>query len=379
MLRQITFWCLLAPALLLGGCTWTRDMLKGDRIDYKTEGGAKAGATPTLELPPDLTQPTASDRYKIPTDGSTKRTESLSDVSKATPANLPSGVLPTVANARIERGGSQRWLVVSGKPDQYWQTIKEFWQELGFVISIERPETGVMETDWAENRAQIRKDLLGRTMGSLLDGVYSTPERDKFRTRLETNANGETEIYISHRGMVEIYKTEAREQTTWQERPADPGLEADFLRRLMVRLGTDEKVAITSVNRPDAPPERARIEKNGNASVVVMDEVFDRAWRRVGLALDRVGFTVEDRDRSKGLFFVRYADPDVGAKKKQEGFFSKFTNWFNTDKTPPAEQYQIQVTDAAPATRVTVLSKAGTPENSQTSQRILSLLHEQLK
>ena len=380
MLHRIFLGALLAPVLLMTGCTWTRDLVKSDKVDYKTEGQVKT-ETSTLEIPPDLTKPGLNRRYEIPGDGSTKRNVQASDQQvKPAAREAPSGVLPPVAGIRMERGGSQRWLVVTGKPDQYWQAIKEFWQESGFLLSIDSPETGVMETDWAENRSQIRKDFLGRFMGSMLDGVYSTPERDKFRTRLEVNANGETEIYVSHRGMVEIYKNEAREQTTWQQRPADPELEADFLRRMMLRLGSDEKqVAIVAKAGAVPAPEKAVIIKEGGYSVVVLDDTFDRAWRRVGLALDRVGFTVEDRDRSKGMFFVRYADPDASGKKKSEGFLSSMTNWFNTDKSAPAEQYQIKVSDADPKSKVTVLSKTGVPENSQTSQRILSLLQEQLK
>lgn len=387
MHSRILLGALILPAFLMGGCSWTRDLIKSDKVDYKTEGQNARSEGAQLEVPPDLTQPTRNARYDIGGgvgDGSQRRSETASEVQRnrdLRPVSVNTGVLPEVKDMRIERGGSQRWLVVKGKPDQYWQTIKEFWQANGFVLSVDRPESGVMETDWAENRAQIRKDLVGRALGSLLDGVYSTPFRDKFRTRLETNAAGETEIYISHRGMVEIYRNEAREATTWQERPADPEIEADFLRRLMVSLGDDETRANGEVKRvaTSKADERAKIVKQGDITEVVVDDGFDRAWRRVGLALDRVGFTVEDRDRSKGLYFVRYADPDSVVQKKSEGWLSKMTSWFNTDKVKPAEQYQIKVSGAEPASKVVVLSKAGAPEESQTSRRILSLLHEQLK
>ena len=386
MLHRVFLCALLAPALLLTGCTWTRDLLKGEKVDYKTEGQAARNDGSGLEIPPDLTKPDRNGRFEVPGDGSRKREVTASEQAankQQTVAAGPGDVLPKVQNVRLERGGSQRWLVIKGgKPDDYWQTIKEFWQEMGFVISTERPEAGVMETDWAENRSQIRKDFLGRTLGGILDGVYSTPERDKFRTRLEVNSNGEIEVYISHRGMMEIYKNEARETTAWQPRAPDPELEAEMLGRLMARIGSDDKKAPSAIvagSSKTPVPENATLIKEGQYSVVQVNDGFDRAWRRVGLALDRVGFTVEDRDRSKGLFFVRYADPDVADKKKPDGWLSKVTNIFNTDKSVPAEQYQIRVSSADPATRVAVLNKAGTPEESQTSRRILSLLQEQLK
>ena len=364
--------------LVVAGCGWTGNLLKGDKVDYKSESQV---AAPTLEVPPDLTSPTRDTRFTVPGDDARRATVTASEMAVRGANSRPGNarVLPDVPNARIERAGSQRWLVVKAKPDQLWPNIKEFWQEMGFVIDIERPESGVMETDWSENRAKVGDDIIRRTLGRVLDGLYSTPERDKFRTRLESNDAGETEIYVSHRGMIEIYKTEAREQTIWQPRPADPELEADFLRRLMVRLGSDESRARQGVEAGVRPPERARIVRAGASSVVEIEEPFDRAWRRVGLALDRVGFTVEDRDRAKGLYFVRYADTDATRSKADSGFLSRVTGWFNQEKTVGAEQYQIKVTDANALTRVGILSKAGAPEESQTSQRILGLLHDQLK
>ena len=362
----------------LAACSWTNDLFKSDKVDYRSQGRAEA---PGLEVPPDLTAPARDTRFTVPGEENRRTTVTATELATRGAGARPAaaGVLPKVLNARVERAGTQRWLVVNGKADQLWPTIKEFWQESGFIIDIERPESGVMETDWAENRAKIGQDIIRRTLGRVLDGLYSTPERDKFRTRLEVNAAGETEIYVSHRGMIEIYKSEAREQTIWQPRPADPELEADFLLRLMVRLGSDEGRAKQTLEAGGRPPERAKIVRSGGAPVVELEEGFDRAWRRVGLALDRVGFTVEDRDRSKGLYFVRYADTDATRKKADPGFLSRVTGWFNTDKTVPAEQYQIRVSDAAAITRIAILGKNGAPEDSQTSQRILGLLHEQLK
>ncbi len=364
---------LLASATL-AGCSWTQGLISSDKIDYKSEG--KQSTAPSLEIPPDLTAPTREDRFSVP--GDRPRSATASGQTKGGPVPASLGVLPAVKNARIDRAGGQRWLVVQAKPDELWPIVKEFWQENGFILDIERPESGVMETDWAENRAKIGTDAIRRTLGRILDSLYSTPERDKFRTRLEANANGETDIFISHRGMIEIYKTEGRDQTVWQPRPADPELEADFLRRLMVRLGTDAGTAQKVLEAGARPPERAKLVRTGADSVVEIEDTFDRAWRRVGLALDRVGFTVEDRDRTKGLYFVRYADPDAG-EKKSDGFLGRMTDFLRKTPEKTAEQYQVLVRDARTTTQIAVLSKTGAAENSATTQRILGLLHEQLK
>jgi outer membrane protein assembly factor BamC len=264
--------------------------------------------------------------------------------------------------------------------------VKEFWQESGFLLRVEMPDVGVMETDWAENRAKIPQDPIRNLLGKVLDTAYSTGERDKFRTRLERGAEpNTTEVYISHRGMVEVITTTTVGQggydnTVWQPRAPDPELEAEFLRKLMVRLGVEEERAKTMAVT-DRSVERAKLSKTA-AGVGMLDlsEPFDRAWRRVGLALDRVGFTVEDRDRSKGYYFVRYADPAQEGVKKNDGILSKLAFWRSDDKPAPTAQYRVLVSEQnADLTRVEVLNKEGKPESSQTSSKILSLLYDQLK
>jgi outer membrane protein assembly factor BamC len=259
-----------------------------------------------------------------------------------------------------------------------WPVIKDFWQELGFVINLESKDTGVIETDWAENRANIPQDVVRRTIGKVFEGMYSTPVRDKFRTRIEKGANGSTEIYISHRGMEEIYTSEGKDQTKWQPRPADPELEAEMLRRLMVRFGVDEAQA-KSLLAKQTTQEQARIVRNGDAASLELDEAFDRAWRRVGLALDRVGFAVEDRDRTKGVYYVRYIDPEIdNASKKDDGFLSKLAFW-KSKKDQNSPQLQIVVAETGDKSHVTVEAEKGKTVDSATRNRIINLLHKELK
>ncbi|HET7776296.1 MAG TPA: outer membrane protein assembly factor BamC [Azospira sp.] len=370
----------LLAGVLLAGCSM---MPESKKIDYKS-----AVKAPTLEIPPDLTSPTRDDRYAVP-DGGGRGSATFSAYAAERDPQARNGaknseVLPQVDKTRIERSGTQRWLVVSGTPDQIWPMIKDFWQETGFLVNVELPEAGVMETDWAENRAKIGQDWLRSALGKVLDSLYSTAERDKFRTRIEPGAEpGTVDIFISHRGMYEIYVSEGKDQTRWQPRDADPELEAEMLRRLMVRFGTEEKKAEAMVAAAkDKQVERAKLARaeDGQGSLE-LQERFDRAWRRVGLSLDRVGFTVEDRDRSKGLFFVRYVDPEADDKKKDDkGFMSKLAFWKSEDKTADSKvQYRILVRDQGSSCAVQVLSREGGVDRSETAKKILALLYEQLK
>jgi outer membrane protein assembly factor BamC len=370
---------LCSMAVMLVGCSSIG--LEGKKIDYKSASAVKV---PTLEVPPDLTSPGRDDRFAVP-DNAGKGTATFSAYSnERTPqarAHQPSEVLPQVDKVRVERAGNQRWLVVSETPDKLWGQVKDFWQETGFLLKLEMPEAGVMETDWAENRAKIGQDMLRNLLGKVVDSLYSTAERDKFRTRLEPGtAPGTTDVFISHRGMYEVYVSEGQEQTKWQPREPDPELEAEMLRRLMVRLGTDQKKAEVALAEARAKPaDRARLTRGtDDAGTLEVQESFDRAWRRVGLALDRVGFTVEDRDRSKGLYFVRYVDPEADGKKKDDGFLSKLAFWKGSGPNPQTK-YRIYVKDSAPLTTVQVLSFEGGIDRSDTSKKILSLLYDQLK
>ena len=374
----------LLSLLLLGvlaGCSGNI-LPESKKIEYKS-----AGKLPPLEIPPDLTQQSRDERYVVPDVSSSKGSATYSAYSSERSGQARTttaqDLLPQVDKMRIERSGTQRWLVVGGSPEKLWPGVKEFWQELGFLVNVEVPEAGIMETDWAENRAKIPQDIIRSTIGKVFDNLYSTAERDKFRTRLEKGAEpGTVEIYISHRGMYEIYVSEGRSDTKWQPRPADPELEAEMLRRLMVRLGVEESRAKTMV-AAEQRQDRAKMSRaTDGAGALLLEEAFDRSWRRVGLALDRVGFTVEDRDRSQGLYFVRYVDPDVDGKKKDEdkGILSKLMFWKGGAADKPAQaQYRIQVKTTGETTTVQVLTREGGIDRSETSKRILGLLYEQLK
>jgi outer membrane protein assembly factor BamC len=372
----------VAVAVSLGACSTASGLLEGKKVDYKS-----AGQLPTLEIPPDLTTPARDNRYVVPETG--KNTATLSGyqadrAQQAKTGNITTGVLPAIENMRVERSGNQRWLVIAEPPEKLWPLVRDFWQENGFLISINIPEAGVMETDWAENRAKIPQDWLRATLGKLIDQIYSTAERDKFRTRLERNDEGGSEVYISHRGMIEVVNDGQRQgQTVWQPRTPDPELEAEFLRRLMIRLGTQEEKAKQLVATSSQASARAAIQVGiGGFETLEVFEPFDRAWRRVGLALDRVGFTVEDRDRQKGQYFVRYADTDaldMAKKDGEKGILSKLAFWKSSDAGVKAEQYRVHIRQFAGKSVVQILNKDGAQANTQTTRRIVALLHEQLR
>ncbi len=352
-------------AILALGLTACSTIEEGSKIDYRS-----AAKAPNLEVPPDLTQLARDSRYALPGAASVSANEQPGGRSGNGTTTAPA----VVGDVRVERAGNQRWLVVARQPEQLWSPVKDFWKENGFVLSMDQQNLGIMETDWAENRAKIPNDIIRSTIGKVFDGLYSTPERDRFRTRLERRADGSTEIYISHRGLEEVYTSANKDRTTWQPRAADPELEAEFLRRLMVKLGVTADLAKSLSSAPPARPS-ARAAQVGEVPVVQMDESFDRAWRRVGLSLDRSGFTVEDRDRAQGVYFVRYVPP--AAERKKEGFLARLLPGSDKDVAPV--KYRIVLRSEGQATFVSVLNAEGRPDASAAAKRIVQLLADDLK
>jgi outer membrane protein assembly factor BamC len=354
----------LTAALAFAGCS----SLEPDRIDYKS-----ATKSSTLEVPPDLSSLSKDTRFNVPGSAVT--------ASAFTTGQTQAGV-PVAANAlsdvRIERSGNQRWLVVARPADQLWTPVRDFWQDNGFLLSIDRQDIGVLETDWAENRAKLPQDFIRNTLGRVIDNLYDTGERDKFRTRLERNGNS-TEIYITHRGMVEKVIANAANANTpastlWEPRAADTELETEMLRRLMVKLGVSQEQS-KALAASGAPKVTSRVANVNGTPVVQVDDGFERAWRRVGLSLDRTGFTVEDRDRTQGVYFVRYVEPK--ADSKEPGFFSKLFGAGSNDAAPL--KYRIALRSQGEATTVSVLNATGAPESSANAQRIVKVLADDLR
>ena len=357
---------LVSVAISLTACGTA---LEADKVDYRSATSAKV---PTLDVPPDLTQLSKDTHYAV-VGGSVSASamKSGQPVANSTPTVAP----VTLGDVRIERAGNQRWLVVKRPADKLWEPVKDFWQENGFLLAVDQNTLGIMETDWAENRAKLPQDFIRASLGKLLDSLYSTGERDKFRTRFERNPAGETEIFISHRGMLETFKDNQKESTVWQPRAVDPELEAEFLRRLMIKLGATQEQAKTLVAVSDVAKKTAVVITENGQPAIRIEEGFDSAWRRVGLALDRTGFTVEDRDRKQGVYFVRYVP--LNADNSEPGFFSKLFS--SSDKNSDAAKFQIAVRSTANVTTVSVLNAKGAIETSASAQRIVKVIADDIK
>jgi outer membrane protein assembly factor BamC len=373
----------LACAILLGGCAVSDYFEEKGRVDYKSAANVPRR---TLEVPPDLVTPRADERFGIPSARSGERTLSSFERDRNQAAARPAttGLLPTAPGVRLERSGQQRWLVVDAPVEKVWMPLRDFWTETGFTLEVDSPETGILETNWLENRARVPLDLIRRTLGKVVDGLYSTGTLDKFRVRVDRLPDGRSEIYVTHRGLEEVATGVVRDSFIWQRRAAEPDLEAEMLNRISVKLTGGQKAEqLVATGKAAAPEVRdVRISGQGADRGIDIDDPFDRAWRRVGLALDRGGFTVEDRDRSRGAFFVRYIDADEQARAAaadRPGFLSRLFG--GGSKPQLSQQYRVTLVSAGSGVRLAVQDKDGKPTSEAdraTVNRIVDLLLQQM-
>lgn len=381
-----------ALPVALSGCSYLQQNFTNDKVQYES-----SNSRAPLEIPPDLSQLPRENRYAVP---ERQRTVKATDVERREQAAAQPGtaasaktVLPETVTAKVIREGDLRWVHTEVPAEQLWPVVQDFWASVGLTIRAQDPKTGYIETEWAENKARLPQDIIRATLGKLIDAVYSTGERDQYRCRLERGEHGGTDIYITHRSMVEVVKDKT-ESTIWQPGPRDPQLEAEMATRLAQKIEQEFNPGVKKSELPstkaaaaekaadaklEAPQYKSEIVNgaDGKAAAVIIKEPFDHAWRRVALAIDRMNFTVADRDRTKGVFLVKYLDPAYEEKmKKQQGFFA---NLFSSTKTIEPPTYQIKLTGEGDQSRLTVSSENGGPDTTGVAPKIITLLGEQTR
>jgi outer membrane protein assembly factor BamC len=394
-------------------------------IDNSSDYKKGTGRARPLEVPPDLTSVNSSDAYNVP--GGATSYSAYSEQQEGQEAGVEQ-VLRSPDGVRMEKAGAQRWLVVDAPAEKVWPIVREFWLDQGFAVRVENPDTGVMETEWIRSdKIKVEEDTrsYGERFDKWMDSLSGMADRRKFRTRLERGEEkGTTEIFMTHRTVAgtpddgkERIQTQLGEiETGYRADPTDKtvkvdqfeeDMDAELLRRLMVKLGVADDRAKEIAKNP-VREKRAEVVKAADQSVTLkLKDSYARGWRRVGLALDRVGFVVEDKNRDQGMFYVRYADVDIdNAPKKKKGLIDTLAFWRDDEEeienkskpkeedtvldklqfwkgkdetTDPSKKYNIKVSEIDDGTQVNIVDADGNPNPSTTANRIISLLYDQLK
>ncbi len=344
---------------------------KDDKLGYKSSTVARP-----LAFPPDLSSDRIKDSYALPNYVGPNTLSGYENAKKGVSGGYAanSGVLPQYNDVRLVRVGSQRFIQTSIPPAALWPKLRDFWLKNGFVIERENATAGIMETNWAENRAEIKSGTVQRWLSKVIDSLYSTGTRDKFRLRLERNASNQSEIIVSHQRMVEkLSGSRESESIIWTPGKPQPALEGEVMARLVAHLGAGQQQIASTKAAYSTNYERARLVNTGSSASLQILDSFDNSWRLVGNALDRSGFAVEDKNRSAGVYYVRYEDPIVASQKK--GFLGKIFG----KKKAPVSKYLIHVRNTGQTSQVQITNRANQLLASKTSTRILKILHEQLR
>ncbi len=370
---------LLAVIASLAGCSALHQLLPERTPEYQNGKVARP-----LEVPPGLSAPPTDASMKIPGAASTRPPRPAAagvSGSAGVPGVAPGGprtgvaqVATPIRGIRVVRDGTERWLVIDAPPARIWPKVREVWLKNGFLIRQENPRAGILQTNWAEYRPNIAEGPIRMLLNKVISGLYSAPIRSQYLVRVEPGDRpGTTDLYLSRRSVREVVHDG---NFIWEMTPPNPDREAAMLRRLMVFLGASEALAKTSVQDvPQGPPRAELVRGAGGVLALEIHDPFARAWRRTGIALDRVGFLVQHQDRGKGLYFVRYDDPLKAQERR--GLFAR---WFGSGKSG-GERYRIRLRrqPSGKDTRVVVLGDGGKPDHSKSARRILTLLQEQLR
>jgi outer membrane protein assembly factor BamC len=328
---------------------------------YSSE--SKEKNTGKLEVPPDLSEPSISDSLALPNiaaGGSTysayTNTEYKGD--KVTPAS-PKGV-------KLIRDGINQWLEINTTAEKLWPQLRVFFTQVGFELKREDKKLGVMETNWLENRATLPTNWFSK----LLSRISSTGLRDKYRARLEkTNNPNVTRVFITHQGLKEHAAEDINSiKIWWESRPSDPELEAEMYQRFLIFRDISKDAALKLVTKIEAK-DRARIFEKEDTKMLQVGEGFARTWRRVGIALDRIGLLVEDRNRSDGVYYLRITDDFRNKVKEEKGWLASL---FSSDKIKLKERYLLSVVEEKDNTVISIYETTGAKADIRFVKQLLA-------
>jgi outer membrane protein assembly factor BamC len=404
-MTDLRFTSRFAALILAGGLVAGCSTSSPTKVDYKSDSKSKQAS---LAVPPNFLDE-ASDQRSLPPQGGEASLSGLKQVQKAAPPD--NAVMPPVKGMHIQRDGTESWLVIDSRsPDEVWPRIRRFWQEQGFLLVVDQRDKHVLETDWNETRPQINQGLIRNTLSKAMGNSYVAAERNKFRTRLESAPNGGTYVFISQKGMREALDGVNNDTTKWEAKPNDPALELEYLKRLMAGLALADARGDTAgpvaADIAPAPASAAATSKSGKADAdaaavaarnaaisaqaqapqsatsgqytpteLTLNESYEQAWARVGIALDRSNFTVTASDRNAGVYSISYVDPKDKSSDEQ-GFWNQV---FHGRKEKVAKQYRVNVKAVTEnQTRVAVVDDTGNVETSTPAREIMSLLVNQL-
>jgi len=310
-----------------------------------------------LTIPPGLSTPEAGGDSALPELQQSIKTYSGYEEKQGTEEKAR--YAQSYEGMRFIRSGNLVWLEIDAAGEEIWDDVRTFFVRLGFKIKREQPRIGYMETDWLENRYDTPTNFLTE----FFSGLYSSGFMDKYRIRLEWDEQQKkTRVFIRHQGLEEVVDGDQDDnlavvQTKWVPRQPDPELEIEMLTRFMSFRGLETKVA-EQIAGSAKSTQLTKLDVEGDTTRLTINEPFSRAWRHIGSALDRLGFLVEDKNRSAKVYYI--ALPETFVIPKQGGLFGSL---FSNTQAPAHLKYLIVLEEKDDATVVTIKANGDVPED----------------
>ncbi len=350
---------LLILSLMIMACS--SSPFKGD-YDARDMNNGKP-----LEVPPDLVLPRGDESLKIPSIAA-EQTSLASYQNKG--ASSDGSLVADAPGVRMQRDGAVRWLEFDAPPERIWPKLEQFFKSLGFEIIREDKKLGLIETGWQENRVELPDDWFS----VIFNSFASAGLKDRYRARLERDGD-KTLLFITHQGLrekrIDDQNSDA-DDTYWEYRDSDPDLEKEMLMRFLVFKGMKKDTAVAITNDKDIS-RAVLVEENGSQHLNV-SETFPRTWRRVGLAMDRMGLHVEDRNRAAGVYY--FSLNEEFRNKQEKGWFE---NMFGSDAANDNNAFILKLDRDNSIVKISVRGQDGQSVQPKLAKLILTELQKYLK
>jgi len=291
------------------------------------------------------------------------------------PRPQPLGVVAGTSDYTLQKSGDSRWVMAQHVPSEVWSVTMQFFQDNGFRIDEQRPQTGEFTTTW-QQAGELSAPMARHVSSSGLDPDSET----RLRVRIEPGVQRNTsEIYIVSANR----PAGSTANVDFTPRSINTGLDAALVDEMLISMNRSaEKGGSVSLlaERDFDTPARVSLSEDGSGNPVLsLSEDLDRAWSSVGRALEQGEWRVEDINRTLGLYYINLAEK---AEKKDEkpGFFSSlFGSKPNKDEVEArAQRYQVRLSKVGESVQVTVEENINTSAPPEVARKVLGEIQDNL-
>ncbi|MEG0967420.1 MAG: outer membrane protein assembly factor BamC [Pseudomonas sp.] len=364
---------LSALALIISstsGCGW----LWGEEGYFRDRGSDYLEATQKapMQLPPDVSNAKRLDPLlPIPRNVADDNVKGEFEVPRPQPMSAGADI----SDFSLQKSGSARWVLAQRAPAEVWPVARQFFEDNGFRIAEERPQTGEFNTTWQ------RFDELSTSMAKRLGSASSSSDNEvRARIRIEPGVQRNTsEVYI-------VTVERPAGSTAEQEFPArsnNTGVDAILVDEMLASMTRSAEkggsVSLLAARDFDAPSRVSLSEDGSGNPVLNLGADLDRAWSSVGRALEQGEWRVEDINRSLGLYYINLAEK-AETKDQEPGFFGKLFGSAPSkeEREARAERYQVRLSKVGDSVQVTVEKNINTVAPADVARRVLSVIQDNL-